>query len=67
MEFNRLMEKNDGKLFIVKYERIMRDESKGAGYYSNEEGYGYGGLRKPLFKIKVKPRNCCHLHQEMFA
>lgn len=36
MEISRLMEKNDGKLFIVKQERLMRDSS-------NEEIFGLLG------------------------
>lgn len=75
MEISRLMEKNDGKLFIIKHEKggigYNRDDLK-ADYYSGDELFGgyridaQGNIReRPIFKIKFKPRGTCKLHQEM--
>lgn len=78
MEISRLMEKNDGKLFIIKHEKgggmglgglYSRDDLK-ADYYSGDELFGgyridaQGNIReRPIFRIKFKPRTCCKLHQ----
>ena len=63
MDIKLIMERNAGKLFEVRQERLKKDDQKLAGYYSEEEGgYGYGNHGKPIFKIKWKPRNSCHLH-----
>lgn len=75
MEISRLMEKNDGKLFIIKHEKggYSRDDLK-ADYYSGDELFGgyridaQGNIReRPIFKIKFKPRSTCLLHQEMIS
>ena len=82
MEISRLMEKNDGKLFIIKHEKgggmglgglYSRDDIKG-DYYSGDELFGgyridaQGNIReRPIFRIKFKPRTCCKLHQEMIS
>lgn len=69
------MERNNGQLFRVEqYERngYSKDDNKSGGYFSDEDyvgrgsGYGacYGGDKtdRPIFKIKFKPRNNCHVH-----
>ena len=77
MEISRLMEKNDGKLFIIKHEKgglaFSREDPK-ADYYSGDELFGgyridaHGNIReRPIFKIKFKPRSTCLLHQEMIS
>jgi hypothetical protein len=62
-EISRLMERNNGQLFKVEYERngYSKDDMKSAGYYSDDEFAANSGER-PIFKIKYKPRARCHLH-----
>ena len=77
MEIARLMERNNGQIFIVKHERHNFSKDGGNKYddYSHGGGscteYGYdkksyqNWKERPIFKIKMKPRNCCKLHQEV--
>ena len=53
------MEKNKGQLFKIEYDR--RDEFKSGGYFSDDEYFR--GDRPPMFRIKYKPRQRCHVHQ----
>lgn len=72
MEICRLLERNDGKLFIIKHERYgaARDDAK-SNELSNEGscfdtyGQGFSSFYKrdrPIFKIKIKPRDVCKTH-----
>jgi hypothetical protein len=53
------MEKNKGQLFKIEYDK--KDDFKSGGYYSDEDCYR--GDRAPMFRIKYKPRQHCHMHQ----
>ena len=67
-EINKLLEKNKGKLFVVKNEkntdrRYKYGSSKNEGTYesSSYERF-YSSLSKPLFNIQIIPREKCHTH-----
>ncbi|CDW74975.1 transcription factor yy2 [Stylonychia lemnae] len=78
MEFNRIMEKNNGQIFIVKHEKnnLNRDGAK-SDQFSQEEwscneqalekAYhrSYNIRQRPVFRIKFRPRKVCQLHQEL--
>ena len=74
-EISRLLERNDGKLFIVKHEKNgpHKEEGKSEDYSDEESSMGvYGHLaynsyrkEKPIFKIKYKPRKSCMLHTKL--
>lgn len=61
---SRLMEKNNGQLFIVEHNRhglFSKDgDNKSGGYYSDDELLPNG--ERAIFKIKFKPRQRCHVH-----
>lgn len=78
MEISRILERNDGKLFIVRQERNYglggREGQDGVNLdeYTQEgscyDTYAYGNLFKrdrPIFKIKFKPRQSCKEHQHI--
>ena len=64
MEISRLMERNNGQLFKVEYERngYSKDDQKSGGYFSDDEFANHNNGERPIFKIKFKPRSGCHVH-----
>ena len=70
-EIYRLLEKNNGKLFVVKHERSLgSDDVDYSKDYSHEGTFYMGskthhGMRadEPIFKIIIKPRNICKDHK----
>lgn len=74
-EISRLINRG-GPLFIVEQfgrNGNSKDDSRSAGYFSDDDLLGNGNCNggpygvdkigdKPIFKIKFKPRQSCHLH-----
>ena len=66
-EISRLMLKNGGQLFIVEqFERngYSKDDMKSGGYFSDDDIFNerLPNGDKPIFKIRFKPRQSCHVH-----
>lgn len=68
-EITRMLERNDGKLFIIKQEKYTYSKDEGKSDIYSEEGseledmnniaFHYYKPEKPIFKISYKPRKHC--------
>jgi hypothetical protein len=65
-EISRLMLKNGGLFIVEKFERngYSNDDMKSGGYFSDDDIFSdrLPNGEKPIFKIRFKPRQSCHVH-----
>lgn len=69
-EINKLIEKHNGRLFIVKHERSVgsddvdysKDYSMEGSYYMGSKSHHRQRCDEPIFRISIKPRKSCNDH-----
>lgn len=70
-EINRLIEKNNGKLFVIKHEKSQgsddgdysKDYTLEGSYIGGSKGHHGNRADEPIFKISIKPRSYCKAHK----